>query len=165
MNNTLITHQLIVNYFDKIHRLHKGINGFFRANFSEIEGSFRSGIGTPALVLESPDNDIDPNQNQVASFNTRTISFMVLDHATWDNYDLQEAVLDKTEAVALDIASFINRDRKDVNHWLYGKYDGVVKMQKVGPIFDSMFGWNVIMFIKNKQPMCFEPEKWFVDSE
>lgn len=156
----IVSHATIVAYHKMIAQAHKQINGFYRFNWSEINNAFRSGALYPALLLESHDSDIRANQNQTATFNERTISFMLLDYAAYDEYDIQEEVLDTLEQIGLDICSLLNRDRKDKNHWLWGKFDGQFKMEKVGPVFDSLYGWNIVYSIKNQEPMCFEPEKW-----
>jgi hypothetical protein len=156
----IVSHATIVAYHNRIATAHKLINSFYRFNFSEINNAFRSGVVYPALLLESHDSDVRPNQNQTATFNERTISFMLLDHAPWDDYTMQEEVLDNLENIALDICSLLDRDRKDRTHWLWGKFDGQLKMEKVGPIFDNLYGWNIVYSIKNQEPMCFAPEKW-----
>lgn len=156
----IVSHATIVAYHNMIALAHKEINGFYRFNWSEISNAFRSGALYPALLLESHDSDIRANQNQTATFNERTISFMLLDYAAYDDYDQQEQVLDTLEQIGLDICSLLNRDRKDKNHWLWGKFDGQFSMAKVGPVFESLYGWNIVYSIKNQEPMCFEPEKW-----
>lgn len=156
----IVSHATIVAYHKMIATAHKKINGFFRFNFSEIENSLRRGISVPALALESHDSAIEPNENQTSTFNTRTISFMLLDFAPYDNYQKQEEVIDNLEKIGLDIGSILERDRKDRTHWLYGKYKGRFNMQKVGPIFDSMYGWNIVYDISNQEPMCFEDSVW-----
>lgn len=165
MNNRIVSHAAIVAYHRMIATAHKEINGFHRFNWTEVENNLRSGISLPALLLESHDSQIDPNSNQTATFNERTISFMLLDFAKFDAYDKQEELLDRLEGIALDIGSLLNRDRKNVNHWLYNKYEGSFRMEKVGPVFDSLYGWNIIYSIKNHEKMCFLPEKWDFTTE
>ncbi|WP_290845753.1 hypothetical protein [Flavobacterium sp.] len=116
------------------------------------------------MLLESHDSEVRM-PNKVASFNARTISWMILDFAPNDNFEKQEQVLDETETIALEVMSYFKKCREDHAHWLYGKYEGDFEMQKVGPIFDNRFGWNVIIQIKNQQKMCFEAEKWNFPTE
>lgn len=156
----IVSHATILAYHKMIAKAHKQINSFYRFNFNEIANAFRSGVNYPALLLESHDSDIKPNQNQTANFNERTISFMILEYAAWDDYDKQEEVLDRLERIGLDIGSLLNRDRKDKTHWIYNKFDGNIKMDKVGPVFENLYGWNIIYSIKNHENMCFEPDKW-----
>lgn len=157
-----VTHRKIVGFHKEIYRRHVDINGFYRFNWNEIEGQFRSGIGTPALLLESTSSDFSTTPNKVTTFNNRSISFLILDFAGKTNdFDKQEAVLDATEGIALDIAAYLKTKSETEGEWLYGLYEASsLKIQKVGPIFDNMFGWNVLYTLKNKEPMRLNPEKW-----
>lgn len=156
----IVSHATIVAYHKMIADAHLDIKGFYRFNWNEINNAFRSGVDTPALLLESHDSDVRANRNQTATFNERTISFMLLDYASSNDYDAQELVLDKLEKIGLDICSLLDRDRKNTAHWLWGKFDGSLKMEKVGPVFDSFYGWNIVFSIKNQETMCFDENKW-----
>lgn len=158
-----ITHANFVQLHRIIATAHKRINGFYRFNWNEINGKFRAGIGTPALLLESHSNDLSENANRVTTFSNRSISFLLLDFAgKADNYDKQEQVLDATENIALDIVSYLKKQSNDPDFKLfYGMFQAdTVKIEKVGPIFDNMYGWNVTYTIKNHENMCFDPDKW-----
>lgn len=156
------THTKIVQFHKDIATAHLGINGFYRFNWSEISGKFRSGIKTPALLLESHSFGIKPNGNNTAMFSPKYISFMLLDFTgKADNYQNQEDVLDNTENIALDIMSYLKQEHNNRNSWLYGKVDfNSLECEKVGPIFDNMYGWNVKYTVTPHQPLCFEPDKW-----
>ncbi len=157
-----ISHQSIVDLHRKIAAAHLQINGFFRFNWSEITGKFRSGIETPALLLESHSTELAENSNKTTHFNERRISFMLLDFTgSADNYTKQEEVLDELENVALDIIAYLVTESKNRNSFLFGKFEASsVSIEKVGPIFDNMFGWNILYTIKNHEPMCYQSEKW-----
>jgi len=157
-----VTHKPIVAFHQEIATAHKEINGFYRFNWNEITGQFRSGIQTPALLLESHSASLNTNSNNTSTFNGRNISFMLLDFTgKADSYTKQEEVLDKLENVALDIGAYLKKLNGDKTSWLYGKFDpNNFSYEKVGPIFDNMYGWNVLYTLKNHEPLCFEPEKW-----
>lgn len=157
-----ITHTPIVNFHQGIATAHKGINGFYRFNWNELNGIFRSGVQTPALLLESHSADLSTNSNNTNTTNNRAISFLLLDFTgKADSYDTQEAVLDNLENVGLDIAGYLKHLSNDRSSWLYGKFDpNSFKMEKVGPLFDNMYGWNILYTVKNHEPLCFEPNKW-----
>ncbi|WP_313138406.1 hypothetical protein [Myroides sp.] len=161
-NKTKISHKTIVTFHKEIAEKHVDINGFYRFNWNEIEGSFRSGVATPTLLLESTSSDFSENPNKTTSFNNRRVSFLILNYAGRANdFDKQEDVLDETEAIALEISAYLKTMSNDSSSWLYGLYDvDSLKIEKVGPIFDNMFGWNVIYTIKNKQTMVMDPSKW-----
>lgn len=157
-----VSHKKIVEFHQEIQRRNKALKGFYRFNWVEIEGQFRSGIGTPALLLESHSTDLSSNSNKVVTFNNRRISFLIIDFTgVTDDYEKQEDVLDATEDIALDIVSFLKTESKKEGSFLHNLFDvDTVRIEKVGPIFDNMYGWNVLYTLKNKEPMCFDPEKW-----
>lgn len=161
------THSQVVSFHKGISTAYKGINGFYRFNISEITGQFRSGIKTPALLLESHSNQLESQTKMVSNFNAKSISFIVIDFAgKAGEFDKQELVLDQTENIALDIISFLVYQHKLNGSWLFGMFDiNSVKIEKVGPIFDNMYGWNVIYTLKNPEPMTFDPEKWDFSSQ
>lgn len=158
----VVTHKPIVDFHKTIQVAHKQLNGFYRFNWSEINGKFRSGVQTPALLLESHSSALNSNSNNTTTFNGRNISFMLLDFTgKADNYDNQEEVLDTLENIGLDIASYLKKQHNDRNSWLYGKFIvDSFKMEKVGPIFDNMYGWNVMYTLKNHEDLTFDPAKW-----
>ncbi|UOX32428.1 hypothetical protein LXD69_10225 [Flavobacterium sediminilitoris] len=157
------THSKIVQFHEEIATAHLDINGFYRFNWSEISGKFRAGIATPALLLESHSFGIKPNSNNTTTFSPKYISFLLLDFTgKADNYTKQEEVLDITENIAIDIISYLKQLYNDKTSWLYGCVDlDSIECEKVGPIFDNMYGWNVKYSITPRQPLCFEPDKWF----
>ena len=158
----IATHSKIVEFHKAIATAHKGINDFYRFNIVELQGKLRSGIQTPVLMLESHSLGLRKSPNKVSTFADRNISFLLLEFGgKVDNYDKQEEVLDELENVALDIIAFLEKCRNDKDHWLFGMIDlETVRVEKVGPIMDNMFGWNVIYTLKNHEPMCYDATKW-----
>lgn len=156
----LVTHKKIVQFHREIQTGHNDLEGFFRFNWNEIKNTLRSGIPTPCLALESHSSELAGNK--VSNFNHRAISFLLLDYTgSADEYDRQEDVLDHLEGIGLDICSYLMHCNQDKNHWLYGLFDvNTFKMEKVGPVFDNMYGWNILYTIKNQEKMCFDPDKW-----
>jgi len=157
----VITHASLVKFHRDIATAHLGINGFYRFNWNEINGQFRSGIGVPALLLESHSFDME-NQSKTSNFKNNRVSFMVLNFTgKADAYDKQEEVLDNLENVAIDIMAYLVSQHKDKDSFLFGKLDvNSMECEKVGPVFDNMYGWNVIYSLKNHEPLCYEPDKW-----
>lgn len=156
------THTTITNMHSEIARAHKGLKGFYRFNMSELDNNFRSGVQTPVLLLESYSSYYTRNPNKTANFKNRDISFLLLDFTgSADNYDKQEEVLSALDEIADDICSLLDKYRKDKNHWMYGMFDSATyKVEKVGPLWDNMYGWNVMYSLDNHQPLCFEDSKW-----
>lgn len=156
------THQEIIVFHEEIAQRHKNINGFYRFDLNEIEGEFRKGVGTPALLLLSHSSVLSSNTNKVANFNTRTISFLIIDHVPkMNDFAKQNEILNNTEGIALDIISYCVRSHKTEDSFLYNLFDiDTVRIEKVGPIFGNMYGWNIIYDIKNREPMCWDESKW-----
>ena len=98
----------------------------------------------------------------VSNFNKRNISFLIIDHAgKADDYAKQSDILTQTEGIALDVISYLVKCAKDPAHWLFGKFDiNSCQIQKVGPLFDNYYGWNILYEITAQEKMCFVPEKW-----
>lgn len=157
-----ITHATITQLHKDIAAWHKGINGFYRFDMEELTNQFRGGVDTPVLMLESYSAQLSRNANKTTHWNARDISFLLLDFTgASDDYDKQEEVLSRLEGVALDIISLLEKYRKTPGHWLYGLFDvDSVKLEKFGPWFDNMYGWNILYTLKSNQPLCFEPDKW-----
>ena len=150
----------------ELHRLlalwHKEIKGFYRFDMAELAGNLRNGVQTPVLMLESYSSQVKTNANKTANFKDRDISFLLLDYAgKADEYDKHDEVLSRLEVIGDDIASMLDHLRKDRTHWLYMLFDaGTFRMEKVGPLMDGMYGWNILYTLGSKNPLCFEPEKW-----
>ena len=162
-----ITHSEIVAFHKTIADAHVGIKGFYRFDMNEIIGQFRSGVPTPALLLESHSSDLESQTKMVSNFNSRKISFLLLDFAgKAGNFNKQNEVLDSLENIALDIVSYLVTQNKTNGSWLFGMFDiNSVQIEKVGPIFDNMYGWNVIYSLKNHESMVFDATKWNFNPE
>ncbi len=155
------THKNIVKVHEDIATAHKRINGFYRFDFSELAGNFRAGVGTPALLLESHSNDLNENANKTITTAQRAISFLIIDFAgKADDYDKKEEVLDDTENIALDVISYFKKQYKEQLPFFRNLDLSRVSIDKVGPLFDQMYGWNVTYILNDKEPMCFDPEEW-----
>lgn len=152
----------LLQFHQTIATKHKLLKGFYRFNWNEIEGQFRSGVQTPALLLESHSSVLSSNANKVANFNTQSLSLVVLDFTgTFNDFEKQEQVLNNTWYIAMDIVSYLVKENANPNSFLYMLFNvDTVRIEKVGPIFDNMFGWNILYDIKNREPFCFEPDKW-----
>lgn len=156
------THKEIVKFHKDIAKYHVDIKGFYRFNVNEIIGQFRSGIQTPALLLESHSSELESQTKMVSNFNKRCISFLILDFAGQPNdFDKQDQVLDDLEHIALDIPSYFAQLNKTKDSFLFNAFDiNNYKYEKVGPLFDNMYGWNILYNFKNHESMVLNPAKW-----
>ena len=152
----------LLQFHNEIATKHKEVNGFYRFNWNEIEGKFRSGIGTPALLMESHSSILTTNTNKVANFNNHSLSLLVLDFTGKpNNFDKQDQVLNNTWYIVMDIVSYLIKENKNPNSFLHMLFNvDSVRIEKVGPIFDNMYGWNLLYSLKNQEPFCFESNKW-----
>nr|WP_322625636.1 hypothetical protein [uncultured Flavobacterium sp.] len=157
-----IRHQQITEFHQAMATAHKGINGFYRFDVSELDGNFRNGVEMPVMMLESYSGTMVPNANATTHFYYRDISFLLLDFAgKTDDYDKQEEVLTRLEGVGLDICTYLNQCRHDPNHFLYMLFDAAsFRMEKYGPVFENMYGWIVMYTLKAQTSMIFDPDKW-----
>jgi hypothetical protein len=163
MSNTrTITNKTITAFIKSIATAHVDINGFHRFNMQEVNNALSDDIKLPALLLEAPSINLSSETKMVSNFNTRNISMLIMDHVQGtDNFEAEEDVLENCEGIALDINSYLVKCAKDTNHFLFGKFDiNTVRIEKAGPIFDNMFGWNILFDIKAHEPMCFVSNKW-----
>lgn len=160
------THSEIINFHKKIAESHINIKGFYRFDVNELIGKFRSGIQTPALLLESHSSELESQTKMVSNFNSIKVSFILLDFAGKINdFDKQNEVLDRLENIALDIVSYLVTQNRTKDSWLFGMFDiNSVRIEKVGPTFDNMYGWNVIYSLKNHESMVFDATKWDFNS-
>ena len=119
----IATHSKIVEFHKAIATAHKGINGFYRFDITELTNKLRSGVQTPVLMLESHSTDLAPNANKTVTFANRRISFLLMNFAgKTDNYDLKEQVLDELEVIALDICTYLKKCSDDTTTvWSSGK--------------------------------------------
>lgn len=157
-----LTFSKLVDFHSAIASAHNTIQGFYRFNINELNNQFRSGIKTPALLLESYSSNIEENSTNTVNFNNRDMSFLLLDFTgKADNYAKQDQVLDTLENVALDIVSYLKTQHKDKNSILFGMLQqNSFRLEKVGPIFDNMYGWNILYTLKNHEPMMFNADNW-----
>ena len=155
--------------FSRIEQFHKEIatalielKGFYRFDFQELNNAIPGDIEFPVLMLEAPSSELFSETKMVSNFNRRNISFLVIDHAgAADDYTKKTEVLTDTEGIALDIISYLKKCAIDRSHFLCGLFDiNTVRIEKVGPLFDNMHGWNILYEIKAQETMCFVPEKW-----
>ena len=156
------THSDIVSLHEVIANSHIEIKGFYRFNFSEITSNLRSGVEAPVLLLESHSSELESLTKMVSNFNSRNISFLLLDFGgKQGDFDRQNEVLDSLENIALDIISYLVNENKNRSSWMFGMFDiNSVKIEKVGPILDNMFGWNILYVLKSHESMEINPIKW-----
>lgn len=163
MSTTTLTYTQLLDFHKSIANAHVDINDFYRVDFDELQGQMRAGInGFPVLFMEAPSIAISSETKGVTNFGNRANSILILDNV-YDREDFPavEAALEKTHRIALDIISYLLKCSKDSNHFLFGKFDSnTVSIEKVGPIVDNLYGWNILYQTKSFESMQFNPDKW-----
>ena len=157
-----LTFSKLVAFHQAIANAHNSIKGFYRFNINELNNQFRSGVKTPALLLESYSSSIQENTENTTNFNNRDMSFLLLDFTgKADNYNKQDEVLDALENVALDIMTYLKKEHKNRESLLFGMLDrGSLSYEKVGPLYDNMYGWSILYTLKNHEPLLYNPDNW-----
>ena len=158
-----VSHQKIIDYFECIANEHILINSFCRFNFNEIKARLRGGVEDYILCLESHSGDITGNLQ--STFNSRTVSLLVLGTASTTDFDKQMKIMDTSEQIILDILSRIQKDAKDDSRnsptrWLRGFDKNSVSYDAGGPLFINKYGYNAIITLPNHEPLCFRSEYW-----
>lgn len=156
-----VNHQTILDYFSNIAATLNDLNGFFRMDLTEIQGSFRSNTKFPCLVLESLEGDFG-DSNHMQSVNTRTIAFTIYQNPKHQNYNDQNTKLASAEEIGLKILARMRHDAATPNHLLYQKFKVEnTTYGKVGPIFnEQLYGYRFTVIVKTHTPLTINVEDW-----
>ena len=127
-----LTHSQLVAFHEAIATAHNSINGFYRFNWNEINGQFRSGVQTPAMLLESYSAEIEENQNATTNFNRKAMSFLILDFTgKADNTTYKTKFWTPWKNVALDIIAYLKTENKTRESFLFGMIErGSISYEK-----------------------------------
>lgn len=158
-----ISYKQIQEFTQSIANAHVDIKDFYRVDFEELQGALRTNIkGFPVLMMEAPSVVLSSESKGVSTFGTREMSLLVLTNVSErENFQETENALDTAHRIALDIVSYLKKCANDENHLLFGRFDiNTVRLEKVGPIIDNLYGWNLLYEIKSFESMVFNPSKW-----
>lgn len=130
-------------------------------DLAEITGAFRSGITFPAMVVESPEGDLNGSSihNSVIQ---RTGAFTVYKKPTKGNFQQQNEYLDDCEKLGLKIVARMRLDNANPDHAMYQRFDiPGISWIKVGPIFnENLYGYRFTYPIKGSEPLTVNPADW-----
>lgn len=151
----------MVDYFEQIATNLKDLNGFFRMDLVEIQGSFRSNAQFKCLVLESHEGNFESSNTQ-QSVNDRTFAFTIYDKPRKNDFDDQNLKLSECEAAGLKVIARMRHDAFQPNHFLYNKFFvETVSYAKVGPVFtEGLYGYRFIGSIKGHESLKLNPTDW-----
>ena len=158
-----ISYSDLYNFHQLIANAHVDIRSFYRIDFAELQGALRHQVEqSPVLFMEAPSIMLSSENKGVSTFGNRANSLLILETVREiDNTQEVEDALTKTERIALDICSYLDHKSKDSSHFLFGRFDiNNVAIEKVGPLIDNYYGWNILYQIKTFESMKYNPEKW-----
>ncbi len=155
-----------VGYFENVAVKNKKIRHsnvakhFYRMDIWEVLSSLPSAIEYPALILESYEGRVMDNLSDNL-IDKQTGSFSIIGNAgSTDDFDLKNKILDDCKVVVMEIIAKMIWDMKqqvliglDVNSFTY---------HKVGPVFDTCYGWRVEFTIEEPDTagFWFDAGKW-----
>lgn len=158
-----MTHEPIIDYFKYCNEqlVDFSEDSFFRMDLSEITGSFRRGITFPALVVESPEGDMD-NSSLSSSVIGRVFAFTVYDKHKKGDFQDQNQKLDNCEKIGLKIIARMRHDARNPDHLLYNRFKvNTVNFVKVGPVFsEHLYGYRFTGVIEAEESLLVKPEDW-----
>ena len=157
----MINHSSIVAYFKAIAENLVGVNGFFRMDLTEIQGSFRSTANFPCLVIESHEGDLG-DSNLMSSVNDRTFAFTIFLNPKNDDYDSQNEFLNTSEELGLKVIARMRHDARVPDHLLNNAFKASdVTYSKVGPLFqEALYGYRFVGSFSKHQPLKVVPADW-----
>lgn len=157
-----------ISYFEGIATNHKEIahkedeKHFCRMNIEEVLTGLRSGILTPALILESFEGSLVDNKSDNILAD-RTGAFMILKKVEVDDFTQENEYLDDCERIGLEIIKRIRRDARIVP--IQNRTPKIfnlnsVEWQKIGPLFDNFFGYRFTFKMSDTENMSYDKAKW-----
>jgi hypothetical protein len=154
MENTLTA---VIEYFRQLASEHVEIKTFIHGAAGRIIGGTRSGLEYPVLWLETPTLSLF-DKDGTAPYGQRSTAFVVLHKSDSGDYEDQDAKWASTEAVALDVLSYLWRDKKKrkINFTLDERPLEAVATLTV----DNEIGWRYEFALGDYVPLKFDPTRW-----
>jgi len=155
MANTLKTY---IDYFKQLASEHVELKGsFVHGAAGRIISGSRSDFTYPLLWLETP-TMVLTDKDGTAPFGTRQGAFVVLLSAPTNDYDAQDAAWIQAEALALDVLSYLRRDKKLRKHTFDltdRPLEPVATLSVAGEI-----GWRYEFGLGDFLPLTFDATRW-----
>ncbi|MGI4835088.1 MAG: hypothetical protein ACRYFK_16670 [Janthinobacterium lividum] len=155
MANTLDS---FIAYFRRLSEEHLLLKGscVHGASGRIISGS-RNGLRYPLLWLETPSLALN-SKDGTAPYGERNSAFIILASASTTDYAAQDAAWVQTEAIALDVLSYLWRDKKarKINFDLSERpLEAVATLTVAGEI-----GWRYEFALGDYVPITFDATRW-----
>jgi hypothetical protein len=153
MENTLST---FIAYFRQLTKEHVEIKSFVHGAAGRIISGSRSELEYPLLWLETPTLGLT-DKDGTSPYGQRTSAFVILHNTDSRDYDDQDAKWASTEALALDVLSYLRRDKKarKINFDFNGQLEAVATMTVANEI-----GWRYEFSVGDFVPLPFNATRW-----
>jgi len=147
-----------IDYFRQLAAGHVELKTFVHGAAGRIISGSRSGITYPCLWLETPTLGFS-EKDGTAPLGRRHCAFVVLEKVPGDDYEAQDAGWAATEQIALDVLSYMLRDRKA------RKFTFMLNERPLEPVatltVDNEIGWRFEFELEQYLPSFkFDPSRW-----
>ncbi len=135
---------------------------FYLADISEIVTELRSGFDQYVVILEHYEAYGQDNNTEFKT-KQKTGAIMILKHVSprdMERSDVTDA-LDWAESVGWQFMARMDRDSYQVGHDLYHLFTlNDVDIQKVGPLYESYYGYRFEFSWTDKEDIRYDESKW-----
>ena len=154
MTNTLTD---FIEYFRQLAGEHVEIKTFVHGAAGRIIGGTRSGLEYPVLWLETPTLSLH-DKDGTAPFGQRHAAFVVLAATAAGDYEDQDAKWASTEVIALDVLSYLWRDKK-ARRVSFDLHDRPLEPVATLTV-DNEIGWRYEFSLGDYVPLTFDATRW-----
>lgn len=151
------SYKTFVDYLEEIANRHPQIMAYHDLEEAElIADKLRTSVTYPILLVEYPDMGFADNKVNLDRIYTTGVACLI--NVPRGDNDRQKEVLATTEAILLDILSYIRNDRRQAKLWIE---TNDVQMAKVGPKFtDNCYGWRMELRFRSWADLEFKAAEW-----
>lgn len=147
-----------IAYFRRLAQQHQVLRGsFVHGAAGRIIAGSRSELSYPLLWLETPTLTLS-DKDGTAPYGQRHSAFVVLASAPPGDYEAQDAAWAQTEAIALDVLSYLwaDKKRRKIKFDLSERpLEAVATLTVAGEI-----GWRYEFSLGDYVPLKFEATRW-----
>lgn len=155
MENTLPN---FIGYFRSLVAQHLALQDFAHGPAMRIIEGSRSGNTYPLLWLETPTLSLS-DKDGTSPYGQRHSAFVVLQTVARDDYEAQDTAWAQTEAIALDVLSYLRREHK-ARRVRFSGLDGG-QLEAVATLSTAYeVGWRFEFSLGDFVPLTYEATRW-----
>jgi hypothetical protein len=148
----------LIQYFRDLTDKHVELKGFAHGPVTRIIAGSRSENDYPLLWLETPTLGLS-DKDGTMPFGQRSTAFVVLMKASRDDYDEQDSAWGQTEAIALDVLSYLRKAHKEREIVLSG-LDGT-QLEAVATLtVANEIGWRYEFSLGDYVALSYNKARW-----